>query len=609
MAGDFNSKLDSPAARKLGTAAGGIGGVIFAVIWISFSSVFVAIGIGTAWKSVSQSAWLRVPCVIDDFQILDDPNQDDPFSAKVTFRYQAGGRERSGHHLYPPKPPAAKTARQSDAADFEDAASGGARAADYQKLARLQQQYLTDPSPVCLVDPDDPGHAALMVKREDLWGSLAFGGFGLCFVGIGVGILLQSIRQTRGARGSAAVTGGSRRSNDFPLLIGVPFFGLFAASGCGLFCFLSVPILKNAVVSPAWVATPATVIWSRIASHSDSDGTTYKADVFYRYSFGGKEYKSNRGELSDMSSSGHAGKERVVRANPPGTAIVCYVNPHQPWEAVRNRSLGWSALLALFPLPFMAVGLGGLWYLLRRKKSTQAGALTGNPSQNLTSGPGRTVGDGADAFTGDFTADAMSAGVQLTPGKGRLSRLFGMVLAAVFWNGIVSVFLWHVASEWRAGHTPWFLTLFLTPFVCVGVGLLVAVMHALGALLNPRPLVTLVPGQPQLGQSLTIDWQIPTGADRLASLRIVLRGEEVATYRRGTTTATDRAVFYEAVFFESTQPLMMAMGRVSIIPPANLMPSWKADNNRIEWSLHLDGGIRLWPDLADSHVLTVRPAA
>ena len=105
MAARFNSKLNSPAARKLGGAASGLGGIVFAVIWISFSSVFVAIGVGTAWKSLSLSAWQRVPCVVDGFQILDDPNQDAPFTAKVTFRYHAGGRERTGHHLYPAKPP------------------------------------------------------------------------------------------------------------------------------------------------------------------------------------------------------------------------------------------------------------------------------------------------------------------------------------------------------------------------------------------------------------------------------------------------------------------------------------------------------------------------
>jgi hypothetical protein len=613
MAIRFNSKLNSPAAHKVGAAAGGIGGIVFAVVWISFSSVFVAIGVGSAWKSLSQSAWQKVPCLIDEFQILDDPTQDEPFTAQLRFRYQAGGRERSGHHLYPAEPPTARTARLAEADPPAEAAAPEARANEYQELASLQHHYLTDQSPVCLVNPRDPDHAALMVKREAIWGPLAFGGFGLCFVGIGVGVLLQSIRQMRAGRAgltdTAALTSDRCHGNEVPLLIGLPFFGLFAAAGCGMFCFVSVPLVKNLVVSQSWIATPATVVWSRIASRSGDDGATYKADIFYRYTFGGKEYKSNRGDLSDVSSSGRTRKEELVRANPQGKTLVCYVNPRHPWEAVRNRALGWSALLGLFPLPFMAVGLGGLWFLLRRKKSPESNALTGNANHRMSKRFGQTQSDrpdGSDSFASSSAAGVSSDCVQLTPGKGRVTRFLGMVFAAVFWNGIVSVFLWHLASEWRSGHVAWFPTLFLTPFVLIGIGLLAAAVHALGAIFNPRPQVTLVPGQPRLGQDLTLTWHIPSGAGRLGDLRITLRGEEVATYRRGTNTATERAIFHEAVVYESAMP--QTIGRASIPLPDTLMPSWKAPNNRIEWTLHVQGRIRLWPDLADSHVLTIRPA-
>ena len=82
----------------------------------------------------------------------------------------------------------------------------------------------------------------------------------------------------------------------------------------------------------------------------------------------------------------------------------------------------------------------------------------------------------------------------------------------------------------------------------------------------------------------------------------------MATYRRGTNTATDRALFHEAVVFATNQPEIMAMGRAVITLPDTLMPSWKANNNRIEWTLHVQGSIRLWPDLADTHVLTIHPA-
>ncbi len=360
----ITSRRNSTAARQAGTAAGGIGGIIFALVWICFSSVFVAVGSKSAWRSLTQSAWQHVPCAIDEFQILDDPSQDEPFSVKLTFHYETGGRQHCGHCLYPPKAPTTKPPATSQTIAQD-------RDKDYEKLAALQQQYLTASDPVCLVDPQNPDTAALMVKRDDLWGSLAFGGFGLCFVGVGVGLLLQNIRQVRGGGGA----------ENFPAAIGVPFFGLFAAAGCGMFCFISVPLVKHLWISQSWVATPATVQWSRIAiSSGNKGGSTYKVDIFYQYTFAGKPYHSNRSDFIQASSSGRSGKEALVRANPPGKTITCYVNPNQPWEAVRNCGPGWSALFGLFPIPFMAVGIGGLWYLVRQSKSLRRKSLTGSSS-------------------------------------------------------------------------------------------------------------------------------------------------------------------------------------------------------------------------------------
>lgn len=369
----ITSSRNSTATRRVGTATGGIGGIIFALVWISFSSVFVAVGCKSAWRSLTQSAWQHVPCVIDEFQILDDPTQDEPFSAKLAFHYEIGGRQHRGHCLYPPKAPTTPSpAKPQTVAEDRDK--------DYQKLAALQQQYLTASEPVCLVDPQNPVIAALMVKRDDLWGSLAFGGFGLCFVGVGVGLLLQNIRQVRGGSG-AAMTGKRRSDENFPAAIGVPFFGLFAAAGCGMFCFISVPLVKHLWIGQSWVATPATVQWSRIAiSPGSKGGSTYKVDIFYQYTFAGKPHHSNRSDFIEASSSGRSGKEALVRANPPGKTLTCYVNPNQPWEAVRNRGPGWSSLFGLFPLPFMAVGIGGLWYLVRQSKSLRPKSLTGSAS-------------------------------------------------------------------------------------------------------------------------------------------------------------------------------------------------------------------------------------
>ncbi len=68
-----------------------------------------------------------------------------------------------------------------------------------------------------------------------------------------------------------------------------------------------------------------------------------------------------------------------------------------------------------------------------------------------------------------------------------MGKLIGMILIAAFWNGIVSVFLWQIVLSFRRGDPEWFLCLFMTPFVLVGLGLMAGVVYFLLALANPRP--------------------------------------------------------------------------------------------------------------------------
>jgi hypothetical protein len=74
-----------------------------------------------------------------------------------------------------------------------------------------------------------------------------------------------------------------------------------------------------------------------------------------------------------------------------------------------------------------------------------------------------------------------------------LGAFFGLTLVALFWNGIVSVFLWQVVASWRQGQPNGCLTAFLIPFVLVGLGLIYAVGRQFLVLFNPRPHITLTP--------------------------------------------------------------------------------------------------------------------
>ena len=66
-------------------------------------------------------------------------------------------------------------------------------------------------------------------------------------------------------------------------------------------------------------------------------------------------------------------------------------------------------------------------------------------------------------------ATARQALRELEPAAGPVAKVVGMVLFAAIWNGIVSVFVWQAWKGWQGANPDWFLTIFLIPFVLVGV--------------------------------------------------------------------------------------------------------------------------------------------
>ena len=184
--------------------------------------------------------------------------------------------------------------------------------------------------------------------------------------------------------------------------------------------------------------------------------------------------------------------------------------------------------------------------------------------------------------------------------------LSGIVLLALFWNGIVSVFLWKMVGEWKSGGKPYFLTCFLVPFVIFGLLFVVGVFYQFLAIFNPRPSLAISASAIPLGGSADFSWTFKGSVSRLTSLRVVLEGSEEARYRRGTSTYTDRDVFARIPVYESHGAVMPA-GNATVRVPADTMHSFTAPNNRIVWTLKLSGEIPKWPDVTEGVEIEVTP--
>ena len=85
------------------------------------------------------------------------------------------------------------------------------------------------------------------------------------------------------------------------------------------------------------------------------------ATIVYAYKFHGVQYQSDRFDFVKFSSgASYREWERVVKANPPGTKTICYVNPARPAEAVLERR--WISIMwwGLSPIVLVLIGVLGL---------------------------------------------------------------------------------------------------------------------------------------------------------------------------------------------------------------------------------------------------------
>ena len=404
---------------------------------------------------------------------------------------------------------------------------------------------------------------------------------------------------------------------------GAAFFGVFLLAGLGFLMIFLVPAVR-VVQAFSWQAVPCEIVSSSVASHPGDDSTTYSVEVTYRYRVDGRDYTGDRYRFLGGSSGGSEGKQEVVDSLSPGTTTTCWVDPDDPAEAVLDRGLQWEYLFALIPLIFVAVGAGGVFFSLRKGRRMRALGESGAPEW-LPQAPGQSPDDparaarrepGLDRF-GNLPAGFDSPSPEIDSSAGRpavlepkvspLGKLAGIVLIALFWDGIVSVFVWQLWKSWKAGEPDGCLALFLIPFVLIGLLLLIGIPYQILALFNPRPRLVLTPGRLVLGSAADLAWSFRGATGRIRRLEIQLEGREEADYTRGTDRVTAKEVFATIPLVDTALRSSIPAGTVRVEVPADTMHSFSAPDNRIVWTLKLRGTIRMWPDVSEELPAVLAP--
>jgi hypothetical protein len=166
------------------------------------------------------------------------------------------------------------------------------------------------------------------------------------------------------------------------------------------------------------------------------------------------------------------------------------------------------------------------------------------------------------------------------------------VFAALFWNGILSIFVWRLIDDWnRMGGFKWFNAAFLVPFVLVGIVLILAVLGSalkwfvssltgrIDVEVSTHPLV--------LGGSSRIH-VAQRGLIALKRVELRLICTEAATYIAGTSTATaTKEVVRHLIADPDENPAGGLPLEIDFTVPADAMHSFEAPNNKIIWTLRV----------------------
>lgn len=545
--------------------AGRVAGTVIACLFIAIAIGITFLILRSGQKANDALTWRPTPCqIIRSGYILPEARSNGDYRLDVEYRYEADG--------------ASHTSRQ-----YRLSYSGDE---DFEPIQRLMLKFPESSSAVCYVNTNNPAESILELPKSAGWWSLLIP---ILFFGVGIIILLAIWLSPKAPPAPAPSPLEKSKASGPPRLILLVLFGSFFVVGVLASVFGVIPRLADAIASTSWARTPAIVVSSRVAMSSGSKGSTYRADVLYRYEVNGTIYHSNRRDMARISSSGITSKQHFVSQHLPGSAIDAFVKPSDPVIAVLEPGLSWGFLLLCIPVVFALIGAIGIFSQLRSRKTSTEPA----PGMNM---PNRVP----------IHPPHAASPAQFNSAKSRRSKFIILVIFSLFWNAIVWGISYSILSEGsiKSNICP---MIFMSIFVLIGLGVIGAAIHSLLALFNPTVQIEFSKSPLHLDDSLVLKWNVNGRFDRISQFTITLEGHEIARYRRGTDTHTDKHLFLKQPIVETAKQIEIAKGQKPLNIPADTMHSFKSSDNEIKWTLVIHGEISGWPDVKDELDLEIFP--
>lgn len=558
----FNTTFNSRKSEKQSVGSK-IGISLFFAVFMGIGLLFLGFMFRDLYRDSKPYFWDEAPCKI--------------ISSNIVESRGSGASQLKIHYSYTYKK------RQYSSRKFSNKGSRG-KSSD---VRRWKNKYRKGFKTKCYVNPSTPSEAVL--RRNFDWGLLPFCLIPLIFVGIGLGGIIftwkKKKEKTAVETAASIATPASKRKQKALLVV---VFSVFFLSGSwGGWMMIGRPLYKIEQ-SKDWKRVPCVITTSRVKSSSGSKGsTTYRIVMAFMYKFNGIKYNGGTYDFMTGSDSDAQSKREVIRRYPTGTSTYCYVNPETPSEAVISREYNAPWWAILFVAVFILVGASGLIGTLFAKKRKHVYQNADEPNLD-TLGNGETI---------------------LKMKSSPMKNFIGILFAAAFWNGIVSIFVTKAVESWGTGHVEWLLSVFMIPFVFVGMILIGMVIYYFIALFNSRVTVSVSNARPRLGEKITLTWRI-ANSSKVDKLQIYLQGEESAIYNSGgknNNRTTTTSIFEQITVMDTDRREAIHAGKALVAIPQNTMHSFDASNTKITWQFALHGDIKRRPDIKGEYVINVLP--
>ena len=205
------------------------------------------------------------------------------------------------------------------------------------------------------------------------------------------------------------------------------------------FVFLSP--LYQSIGSGSWPQTECKILKSQVQDNSDSDGNSYKPIVEYEYTVDGIKYFGDSPTFEDISAR-RKWAISVVAKYTVGETSKCYYDPDDHATSVLDPTFLWTFYaMALFPLIFVAIGLGLIYAAVSNSKEPKpANSLSGDACTKASLFGGPAPGQAAEAA--DLVDQQWSVPKRLARNESRWLGLLVIGVFAGFWNTFIGFWIY-----------------------------------------------------------------------------------------------------------------------------------------------------------------------